>query len=273
MVFLRYILKPLLLTGSIDVHPISYFAASYFLTGQYVERVLVPLWFLPTYFITRLAYYLLRKVRTWNNYVYWVLVLAILAGTIPFQRLLPGRPFLCINVVPAGLVFMAIGSLMEDIQKGADAGIKPTVRILTFFEKAKRFNELTVLTLLMISIIVCYLNPGTSISYWKTMLYPAGACCMVGSIALITNYVDSPFIRFCGEESVNILGLHVIVGIIVGRYFDARILPAWEGGLRNFFLVMISVVVTVGIIYCCKRLKGYFLWRLKITATKKSHCC
>ncbi len=75
-----------------------------------MEKINLPLWFLKLFFITKICYYLLRYLKRKSRVLYGILCLIIFVGTIPYQSMVTGRPAFHINVLPAGLGFMIMGS-------------------------------------------------------------------------------------------------------------------------------------------------------------------
>ena len=174
------------------------------LSGGYLNAIPLynfPLWFLPHFFLADLLFYWIRRglcalpggwVRQLSSAAA-ALVLIVLTG--PVQTLLPGRPALHINVLPASLAFMLLGLLFEPLPR---CGLW-------------RFAPWAAPLLLLSGYLLQELNGGGNISNIRTLLYYPAALCSILAWYSICQRFQSPILTFIGREAVLFLGLHLPV--------------------------------------------------------------
>lgn len=111
------LLKEVMSRGYGETSRWMYYLKAIILGGGDLEKINLPLWFLELFFITKICYYLLRYLKRKSRVLYGILCLIIFVGTIPYQSMVTGRPAFHINVLPAGLGFMIMGSFLQKWKK------------------------------------------------------------------------------------------------------------------------------------------------------------
>ncbi len=133
---------------------------AYFLSGGFLNKIPCqnfPLWYLPTFFIVTIIFDLFVRNRKVAKFLP-LIVLILIAITVPFQMLIPGRPAFHINVLPAALVFMGLGYLFNK------------------YIKDEKMPDLLAYVCLTIGILIAALNGG-NISEINNLIYYVGAVC------------------------------------------------------------------------------------------------
>lgn len=174
------------------------------LSGGYLNAIPLynfPLWFLPHFFLADLIFYWIRRglyalpggrVRQFSSAA---AALILIAATGPVQALLPGRPALHINVLPASLAFMLLGLLFEPLPR------------CSLWRAAPWCTPI----LLLGGYLLQELNGGGNISNIRTLLYYPAALCSILAWYCICQRFQSPVLTFIGREAVLFLGLHLPV--------------------------------------------------------------
>lgn len=179
------------------------------------------LWFLPIFFIASVAFQLLQKVR--NLWIYAVLVLALLIGSIPFQQLVPGRPTLAVNVLPVALVFMAGGFLLKR------------------FVPIQRLNYLMLLPLFAVTMWASYHFPGNVAAINTYWYFPSAFVSIVLYLRLAQDLRSSRFLAFVGRNSLIVFGIHSLVS---NTYPHSR-LPGWFSDWNGLMLYLLNAAYVV----------------------------
>lgn len=244
------ILLPLARGGKTISLPIFWYIKCLILGGGYLENINFPLWFFELYFICRITYYCVRTIRGFNKRLYELIILVILITTEPFQTYVSGRPPFHINVLPAGIVFMAIGSFYAEIE----------YRVCTY-NFVRQYDELIAWLFGFLGICVAYYFPG-NIANIGTLMYILGAVASVGAIYILAKHFDSNVLCFFGKNSIYILGLHGLIGGMFRNFVEGRIFKKWDGPLMNFVLVALQMMTLSFLIVVWKR--GVLLLNKKV---------
>lgn len=179
------------------------------------------LWFLPIFFIATLAFQLLQKVR--NVPAYLLIVLALLALSIPFQQLLPGRPILNINVLPVAVAFMACGFLLRK------------------YVDVRRIQFPLLVLMFVFTLLASYVYPGNVSGIGTYWYFPSALASFVLYLRLAQQFESSWLLGYIGRNSLIIFGIH---GLAAASYPFSRIptlFAKWDGLMM--YLINLSYVV------------------------------
>lgn len=191
-----------------------------------------PLWFLPHLFVLDLAAYALMRLgrclpdRNVRRAGAAALCAALIAVTLPVQALLPGRPALHINVLPASLAFWLLGWLCE-----------PLTRTGVWTRWAPRLCPL----LLFMGYVPHAVNGGGNISNILSVTYYLGALCSILGYYSLCQRLRSPLLTYIGRNAIVFLGLHMPV---IARC-AAIPRPAWMTLDAAYHAVQVAAVVAV----------------------------
>lgn len=167
---------------------------AYFLSGGYLDQIPCgnfPLWYLPLYFVTAIIFDLLVRNKKVEKFLP-IFVVLFIAITVPFQNLIPGRPALHINVLPAGLAFMGLGYLFNK------------------YIKKQNLPDLVAYVCLVIGILISQVNGG-NISEINSAIYYVGAICSIYFFYSITKGNNNKILAYIGKNSLIIYGIHSLI--------------------------------------------------------------
>ena len=150
-----------------------------------------PLWYLPLYFVTAIIFDLLVRNKKVEKFLP-IFVVLFIAITVPFQNLIPGRPALHINVLPAGLAFMGLGYLFNK------------------YIKKQNLPDLVAYVCLVIGILISQVNGG-NISEINSAIYYVGAICSIYFFYSITKGNNNKILAYIGKNSLIIYGIHSLI--------------------------------------------------------------
>lgn len=206
---------------------------AFLLSGDYLNKIPCsnfPLWYLPLYFIARICFQVMIKNKKISKQLPIILVfLAII--TIPFQNLLPGRPFLHINVLPAALVFMGIGYLFKKYE-----------------EKVKE-NAVYTTIALVIGILVAYLNGG-NISEIINIIYFVGAFASIYFWYQIAKQSKNKILEYIGKGAAIIYPIHSLISnTYIYTHIDEVLLMKWNYDIMFVIIKTVYILVISALIY------------------------
>lgn len=247
--FIMYIVMPILKGTSITLTflELKKLLIAFVLSGGYLETVKInnfSLWFLPLYFLSKIAFFLVVKIQKYSKVIYMIFIIFITLVTIPIQQAIPGRPAYHINVLPVAIIFMAIGKLFYEIKGSSLINIRIT----------EYTNEIVSCIFIYIGIVIAYRYPG-NVGNIGNLLYIVGACCTVLGLYIFAGYNKGVILAFLGENSVIILGLHSLVGGFFRNFIEGHLLVKWDGPMVNFILVSLQLAMLSIICVCWKKVK------------------
>lgn len=203
------------------------------------------LWYLQFMFIAILVFEAI--VRYCRPRLMSFIGIAMALVTIPFQRLLPGRPVFHINILPAALVFMLIGYGFKHLLNTKDA--------------AKKFFGNAIFGIVLIGAGAFVSWPyGTNVSEIRRLTYFVGASCSIlGFYAFGRLFENIRFVRYIGENTLYILGLHSLI------YFPIELTSICLEliGISSGFVVRV-IAAGISAVVCCVcrevfvRIRGIF---------------
>lgn len=167
-------------------------ALAFLLGGGYLERIPIDnfaLWYLPLFFIATVIFSLLIKNKKTEKLLPIILVILVLI-TVPIQNLIPGRPALHINVLPAGLAFMCIGYLFKK------------------YIKEKQIHSAIAYVGLCIGMVIAGINRG-NISQINNIIYYIGAFGSIIFFYAITRDNSNKILSYIGQNSLIIYAVHM----------------------------------------------------------------
>ncbi|MBE6970196.1 MAG: hypothetical protein E7442_08810 [Ruminococcaceae bacterium] len=155
-----------------------------------------PIWYLHSFFFISLLFEAL--LRTLKPRGLWLSGLLLALITLPFQRLLPGRPAFHINVFPPALVFMLLGygfrsvTLSGRLPERLTQGLLPGAALILLGSLVSR-------------------PYGTDISNICRLTYfPGALLSILGFYAVSCAAVNWRLPAYLGECSLYILGMHML---------------------------------------------------------------
>lgn len=221
-------------TGHIFVVPLDWgeVLQAYFLSGGYLEKIPCqnfPLWYLPLFFIATIIFDLLVRNKKVEKFLP-IIVLILIAVTVPFQNLIPGRPALHINVLPAGLAFMGLGYLFNK------------------YIKNEKVPDLLAYVCLAIGILIASVNGG-NISEINNVIYYVGAVCSIYFFYAITKDNNNKLLAYIGKNSLIIYGLHALIFSTFAYTFIYRFFRDRFGAGIMLMVVQIiyTLIISIGI--------------------------
>lgn len=167
---------------------------AYILSGGYLNNIPCcnfPLWYLPLFFIATIIFDLLVRNKKIERFLP-IIIIILIAITVPFQNLFPGRPALHINVLPAGLVFMGLGYLFNK------------------YLKEEKLPDILSYVCLSIGILIASLNGGY-ISEIYNIIYYLGAICSIYFFYSITKDNNNKVLAYIGKNSLIIYAIHSLI--------------------------------------------------------------
>lgn len=204
---------------------------AFLLGGGYLDIIPCsnfPLWYLPLYFVAKICFELIiynEKVRK----LLPIFIIVFIILTIPIQNLLPGRPFLHINILAPALVFMGIGYLFRKYQ-----------------EKDKQ-NIIVIGIALIIGIIVSYINGG-NISEINHLIYFVGAICSIYFWYSMAKQSNNKILEYIGKGSIIIYPLHChIIDIYIYSGIEDVLSMNWKYDAM-FVIIKLIFVLIIGLL-------------------------
>ena len=167
---------------------------AYFLSGGYLDQIPCanfPLWYLPLYFITAIIFDILVRNKKVEKFLP-IFIIILIAVTVPFQNLIPGRPAFHINILPASLAFMGLGYLFNK------------------YIKKQNLPDIVAYACLIIGILISQFNGG-NISEIKSMIYYVGAIGSIYFFYAITKDNNNKVLAYIGKNSLIIYGIHALI--------------------------------------------------------------
>ena len=220
-----------------------------FLGGGYLAKYSnnFPLWFLQFFFVSNIIFeYIIRNFDKRKKIILFIVLVLI---TIPIQALMPERPVLHINILPAALIFMMIGYYTNYALTNKNKHL---------LELAN--NTLFNLFFIILGFAISIKYPG-NISEVKSILYLIGATLTITAlynlVKLVKNY---KILDYIGERTLYILGLHLLtikLCIRMSKFIVKSI------DIHNAFITAV-LAVTMSLIICCSLTDIYKMIRLYI---------
>lgn len=220
--------------GKVFVIPLDWVKVlqAYFLSGGFLENIPCqnfPLWYLPLFFIATIIFDLFVRNKKVEKFLP-IIVLILIAISVPFQNLIPGRPAFHINVLPVGLAFMGLGYLFNK------------------YIKNEKVPDLVAYACLFIGILVASLNGG-NISEINNVIYYVGAVCSIYFFYSITKDNNNKLLEYIGKNSLIIYGLHALifstfVYTFIYTFFKERF---GTGIMLMVVQIIYTLVISIGI--------------------------
>ncbi len=225
---------------------------AFFLSGGYLNSIPLynfPLWFLPHMFLADIIFYAVRqglsamKGEKERKVTSFVLTVILVAVTVPVQRLIPGRPALHINILPASLAFMLLGFLPSFFPK----------------EKLGKWLYPAALPLIFAGYILCSLNGGGNISNILSPLYYVSAMCSIAGFFSLAKRIESPLLEYMGRNTMTFLGMHMYV---YGNMVKVPRFSVFESDTAYHIAVLAAGIIVLSVINEVFKLPSR-LYRLK----------
>ena len=220
--------------GEVFVIPLDWVEVlqAYFLAGGFLENIPCqnfPLWYLPLFFIATIIFDLFVRNKKVEKFLP-IIVLILIAISVPFQNLIPGRPAFHINVLPVGLAFMELGYLFNK------------------YIKNEKVPDLVAYVCLFIGILVASVNGG-NISEINNVIYYVGAVCSIYFFYSITKNNNNKLLAYIGKNSLIIYGLHALifstfVYTFISTFFKERF---GTGIMLMVVQIIYTLVISIGI--------------------------
>ncbi|MET0734038.1 MAG: acyltransferase family protein [Microbacterium sp.] len=201
------------------------------------------LWFLPIFFLTSVAFEFFQFLRG-RAILYIAAVVVVLALSLPFQWLVPGRPILNINVLPVGLVLMAAGYLIRKHLR-----IPPSPIPL-------------VIVLWIVSLGVAIFIPGNISDIRSYLYYPSAIASFLLYLGLARRIEGSAFLGYVGRNSLLLFGLQ---GLVASTWpftgIPALLEPYWDGLMLYAANLVYVLGVSVAVVAAYRALRGVIVAR------------
>ena len=168
------------------------------LSGGYLNDIPLnnfPLWYLPHYFVASAVFFAIVKLSKGRDWISALSAAILIAISVPVQGLVPGRPALHINALPASVTFMLIGHLWK---KYEPEGIKKAAPYLA-------------LPALVAGYAISNFVGWAHVAHVVSPLYYLAAACSIFGVLSISERLDSPVLGFIGRNTVVFYGLHMFV--------------------------------------------------------------
>ena len=206
------------------------------------------LWYLQLYFIAYFPFELI--VRTRRKSIMILACLVIGAVTVPFQRLLPGRPVFHINVLPAAVVFMLLGYLFSYLLD--------TYEIICQAKKNMAIGGL----LVVVGAGISARHFGSIADVISWLYYVGAALTIVGYYILSSRFENKRAVQIIGENTLYIMWLHWLT-LDWAQRMSAAIMQG-VGLVSPFIQNVLCVLVSLTI--CCGLIEA---WRLSLVPVRK----
>lgn len=225
--------------GTTDVSDVVYILKAWVLGGGHLMHENInnfALWFFQLYFLARMIMYIMYRIYRKYRIFFYILLGIICVGTIPFQRMIQGRPAFHINVLPAAIVFMWIGYFSWKYRD----------KVLGRLHEP--FTTVAVISLLYGGICIAYMFPG-NIASINHYLYFIGALATTAVFYLAQSEHPATILVFWGENSSFILGVHAWVLALFRKYVQNILFTQWSGVMVYFIMCgLMMIVLSLGII-------------------------
>lgn len=168
---------------------------AYILAGGYINQIPAnnfPLWYLPLFYVATIIFEVFVRNKKIEEYIP-AITIALIIITIPIQLLLPGKPFLHINVLPAGLAFMCMGYLTKK-----------------FVKIEGKLSYILAVAGLVLGLAISAVNGGY-INQINNVVYYLGAMGTIYFLYVITKRYKDPILAYIGKNSLIIYGLHSLI--------------------------------------------------------------
>ncbi|ANJ27685.1 acyltransferase family protein [Agromyces aureus] len=191
------------------------------------------LWFLPIFFIANVVFYFIQLIR--SRIAYCIVLVAVGLSALPVQDLLSGRPPLAINVLPVALFMMGAGHIWSN-----------------WFDKAT-LRLWAVAAIGVFSLWVTMVHPGNIAAIGTLWFYPSAIASVLIYQRLAIDLKSSVILRFLGQNSLMIFGLH---GLVANSYrltgIDDFVSQYWQG-LALWLVNLLYVVLVMSVIVVAYR--------------------
>lgn len=226
---------------SFDIKMFAFDFLQMFLSQGSANVVSAPLWFVLCLFIVEILYYFISKLNVKLSFIVTAVLVCfgwlLESDIIPFDNtLLPWS----LDSALFALGFFFIGNQLSEI-------IKITIQKL----KTMKYKKivLVVIFILSISIIIPlalyngHVSLGSKILNNGFIFYLTGIIGTIGIISLSIMLEKSKFLRYCGRNSLYIMGIHCLIRNTIYSAHSVLGIPLYDK--YNFVQTLIPFIIVV----------------------------